>query len=301
MLTRRQFTAKVTAATAALAIAPSRLAAGDAAEKRYRIIGFTKPFQRLSFDDTADTVAEIGWDGIECPVRPKGQIEPERAAEELPRLVEALAKRGKKLDVLTTAITSPSQPHTESLLRTAARLGITRYRMGAWRYDGATPIPVQLANLSAQLRDLAALNRELGLQAGYQNHSGFSFVGGPVWDLWTMMKDLDSRQMGVCFDIGHATVEGGTSWRIDARLMESRFTAVFVKDFLWQRTDQGWSPRWVALGDGMVDPSFFRWLRATDFAGPISQHHEYEHGSGREMIAKMKQDLLVLRNWLTSA
>ncbi len=36
--------------------------------------------------------------------------------------------------------------------------------------------------VATQLRDLATLNRELGLQAGLQNHSDLQYVGGPVWD-----------------------------------------------------------------------------------------------------------------------
>lgn len=301
-LTRRAFVTTAATAAAALATAPSHLFAQGAAEKRFNIIGFTKPFQKLNFEDTADTVAEVGWDGVECPVRPKGQgqIEPERAPDELPRLVEALKKRGKELTLLTTAITSISQPHAEQLLRAAAKLGIRRYRLGFWQYDSRRSIPDQLVEVGTQLRDLAALNKELGLQAGFQNHSGHAYVGAPVWDLWTMMKDLDPRQMGVCFDIGHATIEGGLSWPIEARLMERQFTAVFVKDFLWQKTEKGWREQWVPLGDGMVDKAFFKWLKTTSFAGPISQHHEYDHGEGRPMIIKLQKDLKVLREWLAT-
>jgi sugar phosphate isomerase/epimerase len=255
----------------------------------------------LSFDQTADTVAEIGWDGIECPVRPGGQIEPERAADELPRLVDALAKRGKELTLLTTAITSVSQPHAESLLRTAAGLGIKRYRLGFLHYAHDRPIPAQLAEIQAQLAELAKLNLELGLQAGFQNHSGHNYVGAPAWDVWTMIKDLDPRAIGVCFDIGHATLEGGLSWPIDARLLQPRYTAVFVKDFFWQKRDGRWRAEWVPLGQGMVDRQFFTWLRTTDFAGPIVQHHEYDHGQGPPMIAKLRQDLAVLREWLGDA
>jgi len=135
VLTRREFaTATAAAAVASTAVSPGLFAQGEG-EKRFKIIGFTKPFQNLNFEDTAKTVAEIGWDGIECPVRPKGQIEPERAPDELPRLVEALKKQGKELTIVTTAITSVSQPHTEQLLRTAARLGIRRYRLGFLKYD----------------------------------------------------------------------------------------------------------------------------------------------------------------------
>src|SRR6266496_3651040 len=105
-VSRRDFVTTAAAAGIGLAICPAELVAQGDAENRYKIIGFTKPFQNLSLDDTADTVAEVGWDGIECPVRPKGQIEPDRAPDELPKLVEALKKRGKELTIMTTAITS---------------------------------------------------------------------------------------------------------------------------------------------------------------------------------------------------
>jgi sugar phosphate isomerase/epimerase len=295
--TRRAFLAELAVGAAAV-VGNHAALAQNSATRSYKIIGFTKPFQQLSFDQTAETVAEIGWDGIECPVRPKGQIEPDRAADELPRLIEALRARGKELTLMTTAITSLQQRGAESLLRTAAKLGIQRYRLGFWKYDLGKSIPDQLREIGAQLRDLAALNSELGLQAGFQNHSGRDYVGAPLWDVWTMIKDLDPRHLGVCFDIGHATIEGGLSWPVEARLMQRYWTAVFVKDFVWQKVAAGWREQWVMLGDGMVDRSFFRWLKTTDFAGPISQHHEYDHGEGKPMIAKLQKDLQVLRDWL---
>ena len=151
LLTRREFvTATAAAAAVSAAVSPGLFAQGEE-EKRFKIIGFTKPFQNLNFEATANTVAEIGWDGIECPVRPKGQIEPERAPDELPRLVDALKKRGKELTILTTAITSVSQPHTEQLLRTAAKLGIRRYRLGFLKYDLARSIADQVTEIGARL------------------------------------------------------------------------------------------------------------------------------------------------------
>ena len=106
--------------------------------------------------------------------------------------------------------------------------------------------------------------------------------------------------MWQCFDIGHATLEGGSSWPIEARLMQNRFTAVFTKDFFWERTDKGWRDKWVPLGEGMVKPAFFRWLKTTDFTGPICIHTEYDHGQGKPMIAKMQKDLKVLKEWLAT-
>ena len=74
--------------------------AAAAPAPRWPIIGFSKPFQTLGPEQTADTVAEIGWDGIECPVRAKGQVLPERVEEDLPKFVEALRQRGSEQDAM---------------------------------------------------------------------------------------------------------------------------------------------------------------------------------------------------------
>ncbi|MBI4663988.1 MAG: sugar phosphate isomerase/epimerase [Verrucomicrobia bacterium] len=298
-LSRREFVSNAAVAAAALALPGStHLVAQGQAQRRFNIIGFSKPFQNLSPDDTADLVAEVGWNGIECPVRAKGQIEPERVEEGLPKMVEALKKRNLEVSIVTTDIRNTSQPLTEKVLRTAAKLGLKRYRLSFWRYDAGQPIPEQLNRIRSELRDLVALNKELGLCAGFQNHSGADYVGAPVWDVYELIKDFDPKYIGVCFDIGHATLEGGYSWPIQARLMERHYIAVFVKDFFWQKGAKGWRASWCPLGEGMVNPAFFKSLAKSSFSGPISQHHEYPVGTGRELVKVLKKDLQVLKEWL---
>lgn len=298
--TRRQFikTNAFAAATAATLASTSHGAPAGAGAP-WKIITFSKPFAQLSPDDTADLVADIGWDGIECPVRSKaGQIAPERVEEDLPKMVEALKKRGKEVAIVTTEITQ-LDPLAEKVLRTTAKLGIKKYRFGFTKYTPDKPVPETVREVGAALKDLAALNRELGLQGGWQNHSGANYVGAPVWDSWTMMRDLDPAQIGICFDIGHATLEGGLSWPIQARLMEPHFVAVFLKDFYWEKGAKGWQPRWCKFGEGMVQKEFLTKLKTSSFAGPLCQHHEYKDlGTGPAMIANMKMDLATLRSWL---
>ncbi len=297
-LTRRQFVTRTALATAFTAASP--LAAFAQATPRFKIIAFSKPFAELSFDDTADLVADVGWDGIECPVRKKsGQIDPEEAEDDLPKMVEALKKRGKELTMVTTEITK-IDPLAEKILRTAAKLGIKKYRLGFEKYTKDKPVADTVREVGAALKDLAALNRELGLQAGWQNHSGSEYVGAPIWDIWTMIKDLDPKTMGICFDIGHATLEGGLSWPLQARLMEPFYVAVFLKDFRWEKTEKGWQPLWCNFGEGSVQKSFLTNLKKSAFAGPLCQHHEYKSlGTGKEMVANMKKDLATLREWLS--
>jgi sugar phosphate isomerase/epimerase len=297
-VSRRRFL-QTSALTAAAVAAGAGQSDAAASAVPWKIIAFSKPFANLSPDETADLVADIGWDGIECPVRTKaGHITPERVEEDLPKMVEALKKRGKEVTIVTTEITKVD-PLAEKVLRTTAKLGIKKYRLGFTKYTKDKPVPETVKEVGAALKDLASLNKELGLQGGWQNHSGADYVGASLWDLYIMMRDLDPKHMGVCFDIGHATLEGGLSWPVQARLMEPFYVAVFLKDFYWEKTDKGWSPRWCAFGEGSVQKSFLTNLKKSSFAGPLCQHHEYKDlGTGPQMIAKMKKDLAKLREWL---
>src|SRR5205807_1723556 len=96
------------------------------------IVLFSKACQplKLNFEQAAEFIAEAGLDGIDSPVRPDGEIVPERVADELPVYVEALRKRGMSMPYITTAITGPDSPQAETVLRTARKLGIKRYRLG---------------------------------------------------------------------------------------------------------------------------------------------------------------------------
>jgi len=297
-LSRRDFLFQSAMAASALSLGASSALAQTLAKGKYPIIAFSKPFQQMNATETANFVAEVGWEGIECPVRPKGQIEPEKAADELPKLAEAMRKQKLDVYILTTGITSMKTPHTETVLRTASKLGIKRIRLGFWKYPKDQSPADYLKEITPDLKDIADACKSLGLQAGFQNHSGKDYVGAPIWDVFSIIKDMDPKSMGMCFDIGHATIEGGLSWPIEAKLIEPFYTAVFVKDFFWKKDEKGWKMTWCNLGDGMVNKSFFDSLKKSAYSGPICQHHEYEMGDQKQMLAHMQKDLKVLKGWL---
>ncbi len=299
LLNRREFLAAGVLAGGAIGLAAGESSATAGSEGlRFPLIGFSKPFQGYTSGQTADLVAEVGWDGIECPVRARGQIEPERVADDLPAFVELLRRRGLDVPLVATDITSMKSLHAEEVLRTLSRLGIRRLRLGFLSYPATGWPPDRLKEIGPALRDVANACRDLGLQAGFQNHSGARSVGAPVWDVFSLVQDLDPRHIGFCFDIGHATVEGGLSWPVEARLVEPFLTAVIVKDFYWKKEGGDWKDTWCPLGEGMVDRRFFDWLKATAYKGPICQHHEYPLGDRSQRIARFQNDLKVLRQWL---
>ena len=307
-VSRREFIATTSAAILAQGFAvKSRAAEMD----RFKLIGFIKPFQKLSYGQIADLAAEIGWSGIECPVRKGGTIEPAEAEGELPKLVDALKKNGLELSVVASDVDDANDPLTRSVLRSASALGIKYYRLKHYYYDLNKPIAPQLEIFKGKVRELAVLNSELKIQGSIQNHSGKTYVGAPVWDIWELMKGQDNKAIAAYFDIGHATLEGGNCWPLHAKMMEPMLGVVSVKDFVWKRVEpkqnnqrqksrakHDWRSEWCPLGEGMVRPEFFAFLKESGFSGPVSQHFEYEVGTGREMVQAMKKELAVLKEWL---
>jgi sugar phosphate isomerase/epimerase len=192
---------------------------------------------------------------------------------------------------------------SERVLRASASEGIRLYRAGYFRYRDGTSIPRQLADIRAQLTDLAAMNRQLGVTGLLQNHSGNGYVGAAVWDLHALLDGIDPRELGVHFDIGHATVEGGQSWPTNLALVQERVGAVIVKDFRWSLTPgRGGTPEWCPIGQGMVDPRFVSRLRASGFQGPITMHFEYPFANAGidARVTALKADNARLRAWVAT-
>jgi sugar phosphate isomerase/epimerase len=299
-LNRRQFlksSALLTAAATAWPATNFKAAAGQG--DPWKFCAFEKPLQYLSFDELADSMAELGFAGIEATVRPGGHVLPERVEEDLPRLAEALKKRGLEITILTSGISSADQPHTEKVLRTAAKLGIQRYRMLWWRYDVKKPIWPQIEAYRSVLKDLVALNREVGISGLYQNHAGADMVGASLWDIYELIKDFPAKDTGLAYDIRHAQVEAGMAWPTQFRLVQSHVTAVCVKDFDWNNR----AVKSVPLGDGRVDRRIISLLKESKFTGPMSVHVEYFPGGSRDTKAiteALRKDFETLRNWLNA-
>ena len=271
-LNRRRFIVGA-AAFSALSLAQPVSSFGQSEGRKF--CAFEKPLQFLNYDELADLLAERGFDGVEATVREGGHVLPERVEQDLPRLHESLKKRALEITVLTSGINSSDSPHAEKVLRIASKLGVKRYRMLWYQYDLQKPVLPQLEAIRPKLKKLAALNRQLGLTALYQNHSGDKMVGAPIWDIYSVIKDFDPKEIALAYDTRHAAVEGGLSWPIQFNLVRSHLGAVFVKDFVWEKG----RVKDVPLGTGLVDKKVFARLQEMNFAGPFSVHVEYLEGS----------------------
>ncbi len=305
-LSRRQFLRQ----TACLSSVASLWSAGallSVAQEKFAppIVVFSKVYQmlKLSFEEAAAITAEVGLAGIDCPVRPGGEVLPERVLEDLARYADVLRKKNLRLQLLTTAITKTSSPHSEDIVRTARKLGVQFYRLGFIDRQSDVSLAQQLFEIKAQLKDLAALNKQIGIGALVQNHSpsGRTYLGGDLAELRELVEDFDPAQIGVAFDIGHAIVVHGDQWRGHFEQLKSHLKVAYVKDV---KKAGGWVP----FGEGDVGRAgYFPLLKQLGYNAPISLHLEFDwtdHGKSQNRAALLKalQDSArVLRRWLSEA
>lgn len=269
---------------------------------------FTKHLSWLEYDALADTMAELGFDGADLTVRPRGHVLPENVERDLPKAVEAIEKVGLKVNMMTTPISDPSKPETERILKTASALKIPFYRIGTWRYDMKRDIMQQLSEHNARLKDLAAMNKHYNIRAGYHNHSGKGDIGGPVWDVLKMLEGVETEWVGSNFDPGHNFAEGSKgAWLTNFKVLAPYIKMSAIKDFAWYQTNDGWHSGFPPIGQGMINwKETFALYKDINFTGPLSMHIEYDiEGEGEEKhkneIKAIKRDLDVLLGYLKEA
>lgn len=269
---------------------------------------FTKCLQFLNYDEMAKAVAQQGFDGADLTVRPGGQILPENVKTDLPKVMKALRSNGVRSNMIATAITDANDPLTVDILKTMADEGIKYYRMGYLNYDSKKSVPENLDELCKTFEKLENLNRKLSVCGNYQNHSG-TRVGGPVWDLYYLLKNRDPEYIGVQYDIRHAIVEGGVSWPVGMKFLSPWIRTTDIKDFIWEKDElEKWKIKNVPLGEGMVDfEKYFTMYKSFGTQSPVSIHYEYElggaqHGdlhptmSREEIYFWLKKDITFLKN-----
>lgn len=311
-LTRRDFIARSMLVGAAVQVGTSGLLAATAPKTSTEKATRTKPqgpfeiaafekhfFEKYSPEETAQTCDEMGLH-LELTLRPEGHVKPERAPDELPVIAAALAKRQRRILMLASSFRTADEPHLEAALRTAKKLGITQYRHRGFRYEAAQPLKAQLADFRSQMRDLAALNKSIGIQGLYQNHAGSDYVGAAIWDLDQLLDDVDPRYFGVALDTRHLLVESGRAWPTALRLIGPRIASLYVKSFRWDRERTIETP----LRDGIVNQAVIDQILAQRTPPTACIHVEYPKlqptpfAQRATTVDLFRDDARVLRGWL---
>ncbi|MDB4313833.1 sugar phosphate isomerase/epimerase [Akkermansiaceae bacterium] len=298
---RRDFLLKSGAALAGIGAAQGQEKTGPR-KKEWPIVAFEKPFQALDYDRMGEELAKMGIQGIEATIRKGGHIEQKNAAEEVPKMVASLAKNGQKA-LLVASNVGEITPENEKFLLTLKSNGITRYRMNYYRYDLNGDMLQQVKDYTTKAKELAAFNRENGMQAIYQLHSGAKLLGGMSWDLALLLQDIDPQEIGIGYDLRHFRTDSGLSWKAALQVARKHIQAIYVKDAVWsgERSNKLKS---VPLDTGFVDEATFKEVRKGQKPMPISVHMEWGKSSiypkeiVMEAVANVAREVKTLKGWL---
>lgn len=282
------------------------------AEDSMTIHVFSKHLQFLDYPEMAEAAAEVGFDGVDLAVRPKGHVLPENVETDLPRAVKAIKDAGLEAKLMTTAIIDADDTTNEQVLKTASEQGIQYYRTNWLRYEKGADIAQVIPGFQQKLAALARLNGKYNMYGGYQNHAGVQYVGAPIWDIAYMLREINHPNLGSQYDIRHATVEGGLAWPLGLQYIHPHINTLVIKDFRWEKTDGKWKVYNTPIGEGMVDfPAFFQKVKELGIKAPISLHFEYDMPEKDELLSEsekvkqtitvMKRDVNSLRTYLSDA
>lgn len=296
---RREFIATMASAGAAIPLA-SKIDAfsGMQAAEKYPVRLFSKPIDGYDFNFMCECLVKSGIKGWDMTVRKGGKIEPASVETDLPRLVAESKKHGLEFDMMVTEILNVADPFAERILKTAAANGVKWYRFGWAPYDDKAPVMDSVKKYHDELSKLTELNRKYRIHGGYQNHAG-ARIGGPVWDLYEVLRGLPPEFTGSQYDVRHAMVEGANTWILGMKLIAPHIRTLAIKDFTWQTVKGRPQAVTVPMGEGMVNwDLFFRTVKELNIAGPLTLHVEYPLlVNGEDKLPLSQQQEIIVRKF----
>ena len=255
---------------------------------------FTKALQWLPLEQVPETVKSLGFDGVDLPVRKNGFFNTDEIKQKLPIIVSKSETLGLKRPVLTTEMNLNQMADMDEFLRAISGEGITDYRMGYLPFTTKNIIK-ELKSLNASMKQLAELHEKHGVTGHYQNHAGRR-IGGSVWEIYHLLKDINPDHIGVQFDLRHASVEGYQSYENVFHMISDQIRSFDLKDYVWGNVnDKGDRPINVPYGEGNV--KFELLQEHPGFMGSLPKilHCEYDLGGaehGRKHPTMSKEAIL---------
>ena len=184
---------------------------------------FTKPWT-MPLRQLGPFVKSLGFDGVELPVRPGFQVEPEQIARGLPEAVRLLAECG-------LAVSSIAGPTTEEAIAACAEAGVPTIRI-------CLDIPPDVGYLEHEARLLRkfdalipALDRH-GVRIGIQNHYG-RYVANAM-GIRHLVERYAPAHVGAVLDLAHCALNGEIP-ALALDIVWSHLCMVNLKNAYWRR------------------------------------------------------------------
>ena len=243
---------------------------------------FTKPWPNLSIPELGELVSSLGFDGIEFPVRPGFQVEPEQVAQ-LPKAAAELAKFG-------VSITSVAGPTDEATIAACAEAGVPTIRIMAGIGGDESYVTAE-SRLRREYDALVPLLEKYGVQVGVQNHCN-RFVMHAV-GLRELVRHYDPKVIAIVWDAAHEALNGGLP-DLALDVVWPHLCMVNLKNAFWRRTNGPeasvveWKVHWTSGHQGLANwPQVVGELKKREYSGVVCLTAEYsDQDSVNRLIAE---------------
>ena len=246
---------------------------------RYLFSVFSKPW-KMPLPELAQLVRQMGYDGIEFPVRPGYQVEPENVRKGLPLAARILGDYGVK-------IASISGPTDEDTFAACAEAGIPFNRVMA--YVGDVPYMQREAELIKEYSSLVPILERYQVKLGIQNHCD-RFVANAM-GLRHLLERLDTRYIYAVWDAAHNALVGEEP-ELGLDIVWDYLGMVFLKNAFWKRVtgpeaeDVDWRPYWTSARQGLASwPRVAAELKRRNYQGVVCITAEYTDESSVVRLA----------------
>jgi sugar phosphate isomerase/epimerase len=250
---------------------------------------FTKPWNQ-PLPDLATFIYGLGFAGVELPVRPGFQVEPDNVEAGLVEAVRIFGDHG-------LAIVSIAGPTDERTIAACAKAGVRIIRM-------CVAIPADRGYLEHEAlvqRDFARLVPELdrcGVTIGVQNHCDRNVAN--AMGTRHLIERFDPKHIAAVWDPAHCALDGEVP-ELAIDILWSHLCMVNLKNAIWQRLDDTkegvaqFRHVWVPGRHGLCSwPTVVDLLHKRDYPGPICLTAEY---SDREYVDQhIAEDIGFARN-----
>lgn len=232
---------------------------------------FTKPWPDLDLEALAAKVRGFGFDGVELPVRPGFQVQPDQVQGQLPRAVQAFAGEGLRIASLA------AEP-TPAVIDASAAAGVTIIRV-CIAVRGREAYLTREGDVRRWLDGLAKQLADAGVKVGIQNHYGDNVPN--AMGLLHLVEDYDPALVGAVWDGAHCGLDG-ESPRLAADILWSHLCLVNLKNARWEPAGSDrfgaadWRAVFVRGPEGLCSwPAVLRELARREYGGDICLTAEY--------------------------
>lgn len=267
-----------------------------------RFTVFTKPWRELSLAELGALVHELGFDGVELPVRDGYQVEPESVSKGLAEASKVLADHG-------VFIGSVAGPVDAATIGACGENGVPLIRTCV-SIDMSIGYAESERRTRARFESLVPALDNAGVTVGVQNHYG-TMVGSAI-GIMHLIESFAPNHVGAVLDPAHCAVDGEPA-EMALDIVWSHLCLVNFKSASHRRTNRisaleaEWEVIWTtAPHSGYSWREMATLLRSRGYGGDICLPAEYStsEGGGQLMgeavIRNLQYDIAYIKHLFSS-